>query len=266
MQSRSLKLKNSIFELWFLFFSFQLLVILSLCGCVAVDVAEFFTPAGPPDCNEAYEGYYKTELKTSNSADVLTMINLPEYELLSQSKSVVASVGQKKKGYKTWFKMVAFDENEMTARRKYFFVVDERPKALFVEPWEGVRFDSEVVLESEVLDEPYADENARRIAILRWVLENFRKDIDEVEQDNKTLAISGMLVNQAFEAVLVKLDSSPALATELSDEGGLGFEHISFDKGKIRMVIADDIVSIKIRLGSFTKKLKISFEEDIVEK
>jgi hypothetical protein len=55
--------------------------------------------------------------------------------LISQSKSIIAAVGQSKKGYKTWFDMVAFDESELTARRKYVYIADERPKQLFVEPW-----------------------------------------------------------------------------------------------------------------------------------
>jgi hypothetical protein len=109
-----------------------------LCGCA---VLEFVTPEGSPSNEEISESYYQTELKKSDAADVLGTIHKPEYELLSQSKRVVASSGQKKKGYKTWFNMVAFDENGLTARRKYLFIVDERPKLLFVEPWEGLRLE-----------------------------------------------------------------------------------------------------------------------------
>ena len=225
-----------------------------------MDVVEFLTPEWPPSRSKIYRSYYQTKLKTSSAADVLAMIHMPEHELLSQSKSVVASAGQKKKGYKTWFNMVAFDENELTARRKYLFVADERPKTLFVEPWESLRFDCEMVLEREVLDKPYANESARRIAILKQVLENFRKDIGELSQDNKVLVVSKMLVNQALEATLVKLDSSPALAIRLSEPDGIVFSHMSFDKGKTRMVIGDDVVTVKTRLGSLAKKLKISIE------
>ncbi len=217
---------------------------------------DFLTPEGPPSEKQLLDAYYRTNLKESSSADVLGMIYMPEYGLLSQSKSVVASQGQKKKGHKLWFNMVAFDENDLRAKRKYFFVVDEKPKVLS-EPWAGLKFDCEMVLEREVLDEPYANENARRIAILNQVLENVRADIEEVGPDNNKLNVCGMLINQALMAVLSKLDSpagSPALAVKLSEPGGLEFSHMSFDKGKIRMVVADDIVTVKIRLGSFRKK------------
>ncbi len=255
MQNQSLKLKILNFELWFLIFSFQLLVIFGLCGCVSLDFLGFLTPEWPPYDKQISESYYRTKLKTSSSADVLAMIHLPEYELLSQSKSVVGSLGQKKKkGYKTWLKMVAFDENELTARRKYLFIVDERPKFLLVEPWECLRFDGEVVLESEVLDKPYANENARRVAILKQVLKNVREDIGELSEDNKMVDICGMLINQALKTVLVKLDESPVLATRLSDPDGFKFEHTSFDKGKIRMVIVDDIVTVRVMLGSLAKR------------
>lgn len=224
MQRQNLKLKISNFKLWFLAFSIQLLVVFGLCGCAVVDL---FTPEGPPSYEQVSQSYCRTKLKTSSSADVLAVIHLPEYELLSQSKSVVASLGQKKKGYKTWLNMVAFDENKLTAQRKYLFIVDEKPKALFVEPWASLRFDCEMVLEPEILDEPYSNENARRIATLRQVLKNARKDIDELGQDNKMIAVSGMLINQGLEAILVKLDSSPALATGLNTPAGVEFSHMT---------------------------------------
>lgn len=221
-----------------------------LCGCA---VLEFVTPEGSPSNEEISESYYQTELKKSDAADVLGTIHKPEYELLSQSKRVVASSGQKKKGYKTWFNMVAFDENGLTARRKYLFIVDERPKLLFVEPWEGLRLESEMVLEADVLNKPYTDENARRIAILKQVMENVGRDIDEVESDNKNLAISGMVVHQALETVLQELKESPALARRLSEPAGVKFSHINFDKGRIGILIEDDIVKVKMMLGSFVR-------------
>lgn len=228
-----------------------------LGGCIfTLDVLELATPEGPPDANEAYLGYYQTHLKTSTSSDVISLIHLPEYELLSQSTSVIASAGQKKKkGYKTWLKMVAFDDNSLTAKRKYLFIEDERPKKLFVKPWECAKFDCEMVLEREKLDKPYSNDNARQIAILRQVLENFRSDIREVRVDNETIDVLGMMANQAFETVLVKLEASPALAGKLGEDKGLEFSHINLDKGKIRMVVEDDIAVIMIRLGSCAKQL-----------
>ncbi len=242
-------------------FGFSLLAMLGLCSCSSV--IEFVRPEGPPDVNEIYYGYRQVELKKSSSADALAAIHLPEYELLSQDKSIIASAGEKKKGYKSWFNMVAFDEDSLTAQRKYFFLVDERPKLLFIEPWEGLMFNCEAVLGSDVLDKPYSNENARRIATLRQVLKNLHKDIDQVGKDNKTLATSGMLINQALETVLVKFDASPALAVKLDRPGGVEFEHTSFDKGKIEMLVAGDIATVKIKLGSFAKMRQIQRQEKV---
>jgi len=177
----------------------KLLAVLCFCALCGCSVVEYFKPEGPPYDEELSASYYQTKLKESSSADVLATIHRPEYELLSQSKSVVASLGQKKKGHKIWFNMVAFDENKPFAKRKYFFVVDEKAKGFLILPKRRLIFDSEMVLETEVLDKPYANENARRIAILRQVLENIRRDIDEVAPDNKMIGICGMLINQKAE-------------------------------------------------------------------
>jgi len=230
-------------------FYLLLCVLCFLSGC---SVVEYAWPEGPPHERELYESYNRTELKTSSSYDVLTAMPKPQYEVLSQSKSVIASLVQKKKGHKTWFNMVAFDEDRLTAKRKYIFIVDDMPNPL-EEPKKSLSFDSEMVLEPEALDKPYANENARRIAILKQVLENVRKDFREVGSDNKMLHICGMMVNQAFEAVLVKLDTSPALASKLSEPAGVEFSHMSLDKGRIQMLVQDDITKVKLGLGAPAK-------------
>ncbi|MHC4665570.1 MAG: hypothetical protein ACYS9T_06380 [Planctomycetota bacterium] len=226
---------------------------------------EYFKPEKPPYEAELYVAYWRTELKVSSSYDVLTAIHQPQYELLSQSKSVIASWGQKKKGYKVGFNMVAFDENELTAKRKYIFIVDDR-RNLLEEPRKDLSFDCEMVLERSVIHAPYANENARRIAILKRVKENARKDRGEVGSDNKMLDISGMLVNQALEAVLVELDSSPALASKLSEPAGVDFSHINLGRGKIQILVENNVATVKMRLGSPAKKWEKSLGEAAEEK
>ena len=189
----------------------------------------------------------RTKLKKSTSADVLMQIHSPKHELLSQSTSVIASQGSTKKGHKIWFNMVSFDEDHIKAQRKYVTVVDERPKFLGVEPWEGLAFDCKVVLAADILDEPYSNDNARRIAILKNILENFRSDVREVAMDNKGIEVCAAMVNQALETVIVRLDAIPATpadAVRLSEAKGLQFEHISLDKGRIRLTIDDDIATV----------------------
>ncbi|MHC4737723.1 MAG: rubredoxin, partial [Planctomycetota bacterium] len=104
------------------------------------------------------------------------------------------------------------------------------------------------------LDKPYSNENARRIEILRQVQEYAHSDIEELSADNKIISVSGMLINQGLETALVKLDVSPALAIKLDQKDAVDFDHLSFTKGKIQMVVEDDVVRVKMRLGSFIKK------------
>ena len=115
-----------------------------------------------------------------------------------------------------------------------------------------------------MLAEPGTAENARRIAMLRNVLDNLRKDFSELSDDtdapdqkNKMFDICRMLINQTFVVILRELDSSPVLATRLSQAGGVEFDHINFDKGKIQMVVGGNIVRVKIRLGAFTHMIEV---------
>ncbi len=222
----------------------------AVCGCSVVD---FFKPDKPPYYRQLLETYNQTILRQSSSADVLAAIYNPEYELLSQSKSVIASSGQDKKTYRNWFNMVAFDEDELTARRKYLVVIDEKAEVLSGGPREGATFDAQLILDEALLNQPYATENARRIAILKSVTQNLRNDASQVAGDNKMLEISAMVVNQSLQAVLTKLDTSPALAAELSRAEGLDFASVSFDKGKIQILIDGDVATVEMMLGSFVR-------------
>ena len=228
----------------------KLLAVLCFCAFCGCSVGEQFDLASPGD-KELSTAYRQTKLKESSSADVLAVIAEPEQGLLSQSKSVIASQGLNKKGYKLWFNMVAFDENELTAKRKCFFVVDEKAESLLLWPKRKLVFDSEMVLEPEVFNEPYANENARRIAILKRVTEDIRQDVAEVAADNKKISICGMLINQTLGTVLQKLDESPVLASKLSDPKGFRFDHLTLGEGNIVMNVTDDIVKVKVGLGSF---------------
>lgn len=254
------------FGLWFFVFSFQFLFIFGLCGCSSITSPYVMSKRQKlPYDADISDSYYKIELKKSGALDVLPMIHKPESELLSQSRSVVASFGQEEDGYKSWFNMVAFDEVRLTAKRKYFFLVDEKVRRLPgkrrwfpVEPKRGIMFDSQMVLEKQAFDELRMSEDTGQVAQLRQVLKNLHKDISSLSpdadapgSDNQMLAVSGMLVNQTFGAILNTLDRSPGLAAKFGDSGGVKFDHISFGKGTVRMVVEDDIVTVKIRVGVF---------------
>lgn len=207
--------------------------------------------------------YDRTTLKKSITLDVVPMVRRTADELVSHSDNVIVSLGQSTDGYKTWFNMFTFHEERMNVIRKYFFVVNDKPGSLPMLTGRGLRFDCELVLAQEVLNKPYATQNAMQIAILRHVLDNLLKDIDELSDDidapdqgNKMLNICKMLINQTFELIFIKLKASPVLATRLSTADGLDFVHINFGKGKIGMSVQSNVVTAKIRLGAFLPEFK----------
>lgn len=252
MSNQELKDKNLNLKSHVVLFGLQCLIILGLSGCATVEyVAGFIRSEPEPHNEQIYGGYDAITLKESSSADVLTMY-APEFELLSQSRSVLASQGQTKKGYKNWLSMVTFDEKNLLAKRKYLLLTDEKPKVI---AWmrANLSFDCQMALEYDIFEEPYASENAKRVAVLKRVLENSREDIKQISSDNKMSEACGALINQALEAVIVTLDSSPALAAKLSEPTGMEFSHMTFNKGKAGMLIDNNIVAVRIRAGTLTK-------------
>jgi len=157
--------------------------------------------------------------------------------------------------------MVTFHEYQLNVIRKYFFVVIDRAGSLIARPRRGLRFDCEMMLGKEVLSKSYTSENARRIAILKYVLDSVREDIQELggdidvpDQYNKKMDVCGMLINQTLELILVRLGSSPVLAARLSSADGLDFDHINFGRGKTRMVVSAETVAVEARFGAFVDK------------
>jgi len=248
----------------FLFFSIQ------FSGCSFISSPDLAQNQKLSEQQELSAPYDRITLKKSLTLDALPKIRrfqdeqgslLAGIETVSHSDRVVASLGQTPDGYSTWFNMVTFHEFRLNVIRKYFFAVDDRAGSLRIRSRRGLRFDCEMVLGKEMLDKSYTSENARQIAILRCVLDSIRKDIKELGDDvdvpgqyNQKLDICGMLINQMFETVLVKLEASPVLAMRLSRAGGAEFDHINFNKGTVRMVVADDAVAVKARFGAFVDK------------
>ena len=202
--------------------------------------------------------------------------DLAAAEMISHSENVVVSMGQSKDGYQTWFNMVTFSENELNVVRKYFFIVDDKTKSIQLEPNQGLRFDCQIELEKEVFADPDTSDNARKIEILRIVLNYLHKDMNELRDDpdspdqgNRMIDICRMLINQTFDVILRSLGSSPVLASRLSQVGGVEFDHINFDKGKIQLLVKGDIATVKIRLGAFAHMIEaqqIKIKKERVDK
>ena len=248
---------------------FGLIIFGGLCGCSGISRYVGLEKEELPYEQQLFAAYSRTTLNKSITLDVLPMFQAAKHDLLSQGDSVVAALGEGKNGYKTWFSMVAFDEYRMKARRKYFFVVDEEitrspddSGRVRFSPGRGLAFDCEVMPEKKVL-ESYATEDGGQIALLKEVLQDLHKDIEELGKNaqapgrNNKLDICGMLVNQAFQSALTAIEMSPVLVTNIGERSGVEFEHINFDKGRIQMVVDGEIVRVKIRLGV----LKDTFEQ-----
>jgi len=208
-----------------------------------------------------FERYYMTALNESSSAEVMMMIQDNEKELLTQSENAVVSWGERRKGYLMWFNAVAFDQDSSKAIRKYGFVANEKAKGFIVAKVQTMRFDAEVVINPDVLSEPYASENDRQIAILKSVLDDFSDDFVELTPDSQTLESSALMVKQLLKGILYQLDHSPALAAKLSEYSGMEFDHVTLDKARVRMIVEGDIVKLKAMTGStirdFDRKLEI---------
>ena len=221
-----------------------------LSGCIQKPIPEptFFT-------------YNQTTLGQSTSGDVLNYIDMSLTTLISKSDTVIASWGEStegyqelaeiKKGYQQWIDVVAFDEQSAEAVRKYFFFVDEKARRIpFVHPKWTARFDGQLILDKAVLDKPYADENARSIAILKEIQKRFNEDIAKVLSDNKMLGNCQMVVTETFENILRPLDETPAWAIKLDTPEGWTFDSRNFFTGNIHMHEADGIANITIQLGA----------------
>ena len=223
-----------------LFLTLTSLIVLCITGC-----------SDPLDSYQlVFDRYYATTLKETTSADVLATTQDPDTELLSQSESVVAVWGKEGKKDRThWFNMIAFDEDAMTAVRKYGFVLEETTRGINRTPKPGLRFDGELVLDTDVLDAAYANNNEKQIAILKTVQNAFNKDATELTFDSATLKSSSMMVNRAINNALNKLRTSPAHAAHLSRPEGMAFDHMTLGESYIRMLIEDDIVKVKIKAG-----------------
>lgn len=208
---------------------------------------------------EIFDRYEKTELRASSSADVLARIHDFETDYLTQSESVVASWGTDKKAHKLWFNVVAFDEDQLTAVRKYAMIANEKSKGFLVAPEQKIRFECTLVLPEEVLDQPYSNENNKRIAILKAMLASFSDDIDQLADDSRELKSAAMMTKQTINAALTTLNRSPAYARDLTDPDGMEFYHMPMGKSRINMYLQNDTVEVRIKVGKgwFHKPIKL---------
>ncbi len=245
---------------------------LALLGTASGCVTKRYLPPNQLPYDKLAAPYRHTQIKASTTLDVLGLIDTPEYQLdsdkigrqlLSQSDLAVAVSGQSDDTFKTWVNLIVFDERRMTARRKYFFCSDERatvrpdnPKRLLIPPRRGVIFDAQCVIGPEIQTVPYATEEARLLAIVRWLAEQYSTDVQDLTagaapsvQPNELVSTSGLMMNQVFQGILSELAGSPGLTRDLASEDGVAFPHISLNEGRIHLTVTNDVVTARIRVN-----------------
>jgi len=240
----------------FYFGFFALVSLCCICGCSLTYPHAWIQPKDHLYDKELSAAYDQTRIKKSLTLDVLPRIGLSKNELLSQSDSVVAARGRSKAGYKSWFTMVAFHEYELSVIRKYFFVVDEKVEKRLTKGL-GFRFDGEMLLDEEELAKIRDMKEIQQIAVLKMMRDNLSSDASELAGGTDTprsaeggLDVNVLLSKQVFEPILRGLARSPVLATRISDPNGIGFDHINFGEGKVRVWAEGNVAAVKIRLGA----------------
>lgn len=230
-------------------------------ACLFVAGCNHVPRASAPDKELIFNRYDQICLNQHSSGDVLVKAKsqqLCNEELLSQSESVITYWGQRGDYAVAWFNTVAFDEDSLTAKRKYAFLVDEDSPGwwvLLAQPSKKLRLDMELELDSDVLNEPYADQSSKRIAIIKEVHKVFMQDMVDIRQNSQAVDSSVMLINSVFCQIIEQLDRSPALAQNLYCCKGTDFDHTNLNQGKIRLKICEgsNFVKVKIKIGEYTK-------------
>jgi hypothetical protein len=215
--------------------------------------------------NDIFAKYYQTTLKQSTAADVLGYIQDPNTEHLSQSESVISSWGEIRKTRAHWFNMVAFDEEQQLAARKYAMTLEDY-RGVNSKQRANMRFDAEVVMDSQTLNNSYASNNQMRVEVIKKIRAMINDDSQAVNFESETLRRSTAMAYQAMNNLLNKLNQSPALAADLARVEGLEFDHMTLGRSYARLLIEGDIVKLKIKCGALIFNMTpFSKQRDVVD-
>jgi len=233
---------------------FGLVLLGSLGGCSQLSPPALVQRKARLYDQELSAAYDATRIKKSLTLDVLPRLKQAPGEPLNQSDNVAGCLGRDKNGYRTWFTLVRFHEYELSVIRKYFFLVDER---IGPRHKRGLRFDCQMLLSQEELEEIRKAKRPKQFALLRSAGENLRKDIAELHGGEAeaagqlgTLEVSALLLRQILENVILELERSDISAAELGEPNGVQVNHINFGPGKVRLRASGNTVTIRMRFGA----------------
>ena len=121
------------------------------------------------------------------------------------------------------------------------------------------------MMDDDILDAVYPTQNAQYIAVLQAAAKYFHDDALEVMKDSQILESSVLMVDQAFNSILIKLQTNQALAAHLPWLEGMEFQHPILGESRIRMIILDNIVKIKIKCSpAWFKKKPFEQQPDVI--
>lgn len=239
-------------------------------GCSSIPNPKNMIPPGKLPYQDIAATYHSTSLKRSSTLDVIRTLQTNQgllhgdhvrRELINQTDTLVASSGQSDDQRKNWFTLFSFDEQSMTANRKYFMCLDEKTLVTPTEPhkplyWprKTLVFNSQMVV-TDFMDQAFETEQARNIAMLEHIAKSLRHDITyfngstrDSANGNHIMTNIGLYMNTVFQQALIELNRSPYLANNLSHEG-LIFDHMTLNKGRVQMILQGDILVSRIEMG-----------------
>jgi hypothetical protein len=201
-----------------------------------------------PYTSQLPENYHKIEVNKSSSAEVLSVIHREDKEFLSQSESIIASSGVRKKGSQLWYSLIAFDEESLLVSRKYFMAADEKSHHLFAED-QKFFFDAVLSTPQEIMNEPYPDNNTRKLELIKYIDDQFSEDSLALVPDSKTFHSGVLMTKQTLNTLVNKFEASPAQLANIHKPEGLPFDHMNFDGGRVRMLVDNELLRLRIKVG-----------------
>jgi len=191
-----------------------------------VAAAGFVLAGGCSERMPLMKSFQLVEVGSTDSATVMSL--LPQEGLMHTEDAVSALT---KKGSQKELGVVRFQQTDSVVQRKNYLLVRAQTS---VPPFARQQFYLfiEAIVPAEVLDAPYADEQAKSLAILRYGHETLVKDGKDFSQDQDTQGLIGM-GRTALGVGIQQVTSRPREAYLLTSKEGFDFVHPVMGKSRM---------------------------------
>ena len=236
------------------------LSIVAAVACLMLTGCNHLPRASAPDQNLIFDRFDQVVLNEATSTQILPTIkddDLDEY--VSQSESVIAAWATKSDDAVAWINLIAFGEDDLTATRKYAVLIDEDSpgwQIFILQGSKNLRFEAQVTVDQQLLDEPYSKMSEKIIAIIQEFKSLVNDDFAQVQDQSATIMSERLLLNQVLTQIIAQAEKSTSITQRITEVQGMKFDHSNFGTGRIRMMIEGNIVRIKIKLGDWAKNFE----------